>query len=202
MKKITFLFTLLMVCSFTTAQNLSYGPLLGFNAYDVEIDGPVSGGSGFSRLNFGGFIDYRLNDHLGVKGNLLYSDVTEDNYYVVNGNVIEGYLFDQSRIKTLHLHTLLKFDVNKSYNKGFYLIGGFRATNVLDAKFDGEKNDDFYKKTHLGGMLGFGVNFAKHFGFEFIPDVNLTNTLDSDNNKARNFGMFINLTANIDSMIK
>ena len=184
------------------AQDLSYGAILCFNAYDIEVDGPINAGAGYSGLNFGGFVDYKLNESFGIRGNIIYSSIKEDNYYVLEGNQVTGYLFDESEIKSLQIHTLLRYDVNKEYNKGFYLISGFRMTNILNAKFDGQKNDDFYKKVNFGGMLGFGVNFAKHFGIEFIPEVNLTNTIDSKNNKAKNFGGFINLTVNLESIIK
>lgn len=201
MKKITFIGLLFMIFNYSTAQNLSYGAILGFNAYDIEVDGPINAGAGYSGLNFGGFLDYQLNSSFGVRGNLIYSSVKEDNYYVKNGNQVTGYLFDESEIKSIQLHTLLRYDVNKEYNKGFYLIGGFRMTNILNAKLDGQENDDFYKKMNFGGMIGFGVNFAKHFGFEFIPEINLTNTLDSEINKSKNIGGYVNLTVNLESIL-
>lgn len=192
---------LFMIFTYSNAQKVSYGAILGFNAYDLEIDGPINASAGYSGLNFGGFLEYQLNTSFGVRGNLLYNSVKEDYYYIVNGNQGSVVLFDQSEIKSLQLHTLLRYDVNKEYNKGFYLIGGFRMTNILNAKFDGQKNDDFYKKVNFGGMFGFGVNFAKHFGIELIPEVNLTNTIDSENNKSKNFGAYLNLTVNLESII-
>lgn len=190
-----------MIFNYSSAQNLSYGAVLGFNAYDIEIDGPLNAGAGYSGLNFGGFIDYQLNSSFGLRGNLIYTSVKEDNYYAINGNQGTFTLFDESEIKSIQLHTLLRYDVNKEYNKGFYLIGGFRMTNILNAKLDGQENDDFYKKMNFGGMIGFGVNFAKHFGFEFIPEINLTNTLDSEINKSKNIGGYVNLTVNLESIL-
>lgn len=202
MKKIILFTVLFLGFNYTNAQNINYGILLGFNGYDVDIDGPINGGAGYSSLNFGGFIDYKLTESFGVRGNLIYSSVEEDNYYIINGNQVTAYIFDEAKITSLQIHTLLKFDVNKEYNKGFYMLGGFRMTNVLNAEFDGVKNDTFYKKTNFGGMLGFGVHFAKHFGFEFIPEVNLSNTLESKNNKAKNFGAYINITINLASILQ
>ncbi|UGS22064.1 outer membrane beta-barrel protein [Flavobacterium cyclinae] len=201
MKKITLIIIFSFFFNFSNAQNFSYGTILGFNAYDVEINGPINAGAGYSNVNFGGFIDYSLSNSFGIRGNLIYNSVKEDNYYLINGNQVVGYLFKESEIKSLQLHTLLKFDVNKEYNKGFYLIGGFRMTNILNAKFDGQENDNFYKKINFGGIFGFGVNFAKHFGIELLPEVNLTNTIDSENNKSKNFGAYLNLTVNLESII-
>lgn len=201
MKKIIILTFLVLGLNNTNAQKLSYGALLGFNAYDVEIDGPISANSGFSGLNFGGFIEYQLKSNFAVKGNLLYSNVVEDNFITGSTNTFDGRLIDKLKVNTLQIHGLLKYDVNSEYNKGFYLIGGLRMTNVLSAKADGEKIEDFYKKSNFGAMFGFGFNFAKHFGLELVPEINLTNTLDSETNKTRNFGAYLNFTINIESII-
>ncbi|WP_339887002.1 porin family protein [uncultured Flavobacterium sp.] len=201
MKKIILLTFLLFGLNNTNAQDLSYGALLGFNAYDVQIDGPISANSGFSGLNFGGFLEYQLNNNFGVKGNLLYSSVVEDNFITGSTSTFDGKLIDELKVNSLQIHGLLKYDVNSEYNKGFYLIGGFRMTNVLSAKADGEETEGFYKKSNFGAMLGFGVNFAHHFGLELLPEINLTNTLDSETNKTRNFGGYINFTINLESII-
>ncbi|RZK05671.1 MAG: hypothetical protein EOO46_15715, partial [Flavobacterium sp.] len=129
MKKITFLFLLFSGFNTAIAQELSYGALLGYNAYDVEIVGPLIAGSGQSGLNIGGFVDYSLNSSFGVRGNLIYSSIEETHYGVIQGNTLYPY-FDVSNIKTLQVQALLRYDVNKEYNKGFYLTGGFRMNNV------------------------------------------------------------------------
>ncbi|MGM8361274.1 porin family protein [Flavobacterium sp. ARAG 55.4] len=201
MKKITFIIFFLTIFNHSKAQNISYGAILGMNGYDVEIHGPINGGAGYSGLNFGGFLDYQLNKNFGIRGDLIYSSVKEDYYAKYDGNKYAGSIFEESKIKSIEIHTLLKYDVNKEYNKGFYLIGGFRIKNIINAKLDGEKNNDLYRRINLGGMLGCGVNFAKHFGLEFIPEVNLTNTITPENNKARNYGAYINLTVNLESII-
>lgn len=202
MKKITFLILLFSgLNNGAVAQELSYGALLGYNAYDIEINGPISAVNGDSGINIGGFVDYQLNSSFGVRGSLIYSSFHENTYSIKEGYSSFPY-FDEANLKTLQVHALLRYDVNREYNKGFYLTGGFRMTNVLSAKIDGVKDDTFYKKANFGVMLGFGVNFAKHFGIELIPEVNLTNTLDSTDNKARNYGFYTNLTVNLESIFK
>ena len=201
MKKIVLLSFLIFGLNYSNGQNLSYGAILGFNGYDIDIEGPLNAGAGYSGLNFGGFVEYQLNNRFGVKGNLLYNSVTEDNFYVVNNGVTSGNFIDELKVNSLQIHGLLKYDVSKEYNKGFYLLGGFRMKNVLKTKADGEEIEDFYKKSNFGAMFGFGVNFAQHFGLEFIPEVNLSNTIDSDANKAKNFGAYINFTINLESII-
>ena len=194
----SFLFTFISV----SAQNLSYGALLGYNGYDIEIDGPAFSGGAISSLNFGGFGEFKLNNRLGLRANLIYSKVQEDDYYaLIRGQGYAKFL-DKIELNTLQIHSLIKLDVRKDYNKGFYLIGGFRMTHILNAKSDGDEVDGFYKDSNYGVMFGFGVNFAKHFGLELIPETNITNTLDSDNKKAKNFGAYANLTINLASIFK
>lgn len=202
MKKITLIIMFLMIFNNSAAQNLSYGAILGFNAYDINIGGPINDGSGHSGLNFGGFLDYQINSSLGVRGNLIYNNIKETEHYVVIRNQVTSYLFDKAEIQAIQIQTLLKYDVNNDYNKGFYLIGGFRMTNILNVKLDGQKNDDFYKRASFGAMLGFGCNFAKHFGIELIPEVNLTNPINSEENRSKNIGGYLNLTVNLESIIK
>lgn len=201
MKKIILFLLVIGGSTKVMAQELGYGVLLGFNAYDVEIDGPISASSGDSGMNIGGFADYQLNSSFGVRGNLMYTSVEESHYTIEEGGSVY-YTFSAFNLKTLQLHALARYDVNKEYNKGFYITGGLRMTNILSAKGDGEQINDFYKKVNLGAMLGFGVNFAKHFGIEFIPEVNVTNTLDSKENKARNYGFYANLTVNVESLLR
>lgn len=191
---------LLFALNNMNSQNFNYGVLLGYNGYDIEIDGPLNSGGAVSSINTGGFIDYKLNSRLGIRANLIYSKVQEDAYYIVSQGQGYGKFLDKIELKTLQIHTLLKLDVRKDYNKGFYLISGFRMTNILDAKSDGNEIDDFYKNSNFGFMFGFGVNFAKHFGIELIPETNITNTLDVKNNSAKNYGAYANLTINLSSI--
>ena len=202
MKKNILIIMLFFIFNYSKAQNFSYGAILGYNGYDVEVDGPIYAGNGFSGLNFGGFVEYKINHSFGVRGNLIYSNLHEGKYAILNGNQLIGTLFEKSEIKSIQFHTLLKFDVDRRYDKGFYLIGGFRLTNNVDVKIDGNTNDSFYRKMNLGGMFGFGLNFAKYFGLELIPEVNLTNTIDSEINKSENYGAYLNLTVNIEEMLK
>jgi hypothetical protein len=202
MKKTLLLTAILFTLNTMNAQNLNYGVLLGYSGYDIEIDGPAFSGGAFSSLNIGGFGEYKLNNRLGIRGNIIYSKVQEDDYYaLVLGKGYAKFL-DKIELNTLQIHTLLKLDVRKDYNKGFYLIGGFRMTHILNAKSDGDEIDGFYKDSNFGVMFGFGVNFAKYFGLELIPETNITNTLDSDNKTAKNFGAYANLTINLASIFK
>ena len=182
------------------SQNLNYGILIGGNVYDIEIDGPINGGTANSDINLGLFGEYILNKSFGLKLYGIYNSTNENQGYDFNKI---GRVFDKVRLKTLQVHLLNKFDVNKEYNKGFYLTGGLRLTSILDenASNDKELLDGFYKKSSLGILLGFGVNFSKYFSIELLADRNLTNTIDNENNTAKNYGIYANLLFDISSLI-
>lgn len=182
------------------SQDFNYGLLIGGNFYDIEIDGPISGGSANSDINLGLFGEYIMNENFGLKLYGIYNTTNEVASYDIP-NV--GRAFDGVRLKTLQAHLLTKFDVNKEYNKGFNLTGGFRLTSILDksARDDQELLDDFYKKSNVGVLLGLGINFSKSLSIEVLADRNLTNTLDSENNTAKNYGFYLNLLFDISTLI-
>jgi hypothetical protein len=200
MKKIILFVTLFVGINYTNAQNLNYGVLVGINAYGIETNSNLTNASGFDGKNIGGFVDYQLNTHFGIRGNLVYNWVKE-NSYRLRTDKAPIIISNESVIKSVQFHALLKYDVNKVYNKGFYLIGGFRMTNIIDAKIDNQEDNNFYKRTNFAAMLGFGVNFAKHFGLELIPEINLTNTINFDEYKTKNSGAYLNFTVNLATII-
>lgn len=193
---------LFLISISVVSQDLRYGVLLGANFYDIEIDGPLIAGSANSPLNIGGFVDYKIANRYGLKAHLIYNTTSEGSYVYYGSNDVQKF-FDSAKLKTLQLHSLFKYDVKNDYNKGFYLLGGFRMTNVLDAKSD--KNEDlrdFYNKVNLGYMFGFGTTFLKNFSFELVGDRSMTNTVDFENNKSRNWGCYANLLFNLEPLFK
>ena len=182
------------------SQDFNYGLLIGGNLYDIEIEGPISGGSANSDINLGLFGEYVLNENFGLKLYGIYNSTTERHGYDLDGY---GRIFNKVKLKTFQAHLLTKFDVNKEYGKGFYLTGGFRLTSIIDKKAseDQELLDDFYKDMNIGALLGFGVDFSKSLSIELVADRNLTNTLDNDDYTAKNYGFYLNLLFDINSLI-
>lgn len=200
MKKINLLLLLVVATLTAQAQQFSFGPVVGFNAYDIEIEGPIVGGSAVSGLNLGGYADYQLNKRFGVRGMLTYNTLKENEYAYFDSNQYDV-LFNDAELKTLQLHGLLRLDVAGEYNKGFYVAGGFRMVNVLSAKTDSQDVAAFYKKSNFGGLLGFGVTIARNFGIELLADGTLGSTLESGD-KAKNYGVYVNLTANLQRLFE
>jgi len=202
MKENFYLLIIIFIPFLSNAQELSFGPLIGFNSYNIEIDGPLNAEGGNSSLNFGGFIDYNFKGNVGVKANILYNSVSENGYNIVENGIGSDFIFDDVKYNAIQLQALLKYDVKNNYNKGFYLLGGIRMSSILNAESNGEDVKEFYKSPNFGVMLGLGINFLKNFGLELIPEYSISSSIDSDNNKSKNFGAYLNLTYNLKSIIK
>jgi hypothetical protein len=200
MKKIIVGLLFLVSCS-VTSQNLRYGFVTGANFYDIEIKGALIANSGGSYFNFGGFVDYKLNDRFGVKANLIYTNTEENGYFKIINNQFTPLTFSDAKLKTLQLHPVFKFDVRNDYSKGFHFLGGFRTTYVLDAKSDkNQELDDFYHKVNFGGLMGFGTTFLKNFSIELVGDFDITNTVTMNNSKTKNTGAYFNLLYNLEPL--
>ncbi len=128
----------------------------------------------------------------------MYRNQTE-NHYPITKPYPEFY--QKNKPKTLQPHALTKFDINKDYNKGFYLAGGLRNTFVLNAKSNAVDVKDFYKSSNFGAMLGFGVAFSKVTSIELLFEKNITNTLNVENNLTQNYGFYANLLINLEPSI-
>ncbi|AWI25855.1 outer membrane beta-barrel protein [Flavobacterium pallidum] len=200
MKKV-FLLSVLF-CSVTGfSQKMRYGALMGMNAYDIEVSGPLIAGGGLSGLNVGGFMDYQFSTHCGLKVNMIFNQTTETDYGPLESGTFYE-LFDEAKLTTLQFQPLIKFDVNKVYAKGFYLQGGFNMVNVLSAKDDeGTSVKSFYNSSSISGMFGFGVTFLKHYSFELMGSYSLTNTIGYPESKAKNIGAYTNLVIDIESFL-
>lgn len=185
MMKNTFLLILLVCMTQSTlkAQELTYGFLLGANAKDIEVDGAgLNAGGAYSAFNYsgfpadiGGYVDYGFDESFGFKANLFYGRTIHE-YTLDPGLTKLNLLVDQ-----ITLQPLLKYDVNKEYGKGFYLLAGPRisfvlSTKVVDSNIDDA--DDFYKGSNFGAGIGFGFTFSKTIGFEMMGDYGLSNLID------------------------
>ncbi|WP_179348556.1 porin family protein [Winogradskyella pacifica] len=200
MKKLLLLPIIFLATLSSQSQELTYGFVTGVNLYDIETQGGsfVNNESAIS-YNFGGFLDYQLNDSFGLKGNLIYSAANEMSY-VTRAGYVYSEPFD-IKVKSLQFIPHLKFDFNKEYNKGFYLFIGPRISFVLGSKDeDGNKIENFYKATNFGAQLGFGFHFLKHFALEIVGDYGLSDTLDN-NTETQTGGGYINLNINIESIL-
>ncbi len=197
MKKLILLATILLSSIGIHAQDLTYGATFGTAFYDIDGDQGVFSSGELSKIpiNLGGHINYKLNNHYGIKTALTLSFAEED--YDLRS------LINKLAIKktTLNLTPHFKFDTNGNYNKGFYLLAGPRLSFILSSKSDdGDSLDDFYKSTAFGIQFGFGMDFLDHFSVELIGDYGLSDYLDFEEN-TNVAGAYLNLNVNLESLI-
>lgn len=209
MKKIVaFAVFLVLTISGLSAQSISYGIMLGANFNNIEIDGEgLRGGASHSAfkepgvpIDLGGYVDFQLNESMGIKANVFYSKTLADYTLGRLGYTSERVDWVTSSVE---VQPLFKYDVNKSYGKGFYLLAGPRLAFVFDQK-DVRNNlegDDFYKSVNFGANLGFGFTVSELIGFEITGNYGLSNLIDSSHFESTTAGAYANLYFNLDKLI-
>ena len=185
------------------SQKLKYGLYLGFNAYDIEIEGPYSASGATSKTNIGVFADYQLNNRFGIKSNIFLNKTTETNYSVSTDVGYFSGIFGDVTYSSFQFQGLSKFDVRKNYDSGFYLLAGFRFSQIGNIKFEEnqELEDELLKKSNFGALLGFGTSITKYANFEILADRNISNPFKLTDDKSKNLGVYFNLNINISSFL-
>jgi hypothetical protein len=198
MKKI--LYAILLITSCATAQNTHFGVQLTNESYDIEAGGDLNGGYGQSRLLFGGFADHKLNESFGVKGSVSFGHLAETHYEFINSGTATA-VFSEAELNVLQIQGLLKFDVNSSYRKGFYLAAGLRMNNISGVEIDDAPGleDSFYRNSNFAMLGGFGTVIVKHFSLDFLFDYGFTSTLEGPNT-ASTIGGIVNLNIDFSSL--
>ncbi|QHI38552.1 hypothetical protein IMCC3317_39450 [Kordia antarctica] len=194
MKRIVFIITIIF-CLQSKAQDVSYGISVGTNVYSLLTDSNVSfNPSGsysipeYAGLHVGVYGDYQLNDHFGIVADIAYEKRT------IN-------IDPRTKLSYISLSPKLKFDINGSYNQGFYLKSGLRYAILTAAETTtGVDVKEGYKNGAFSLNLGVGTNFSKFLGLELIFDYSLTNAFDADV-KSKMFGAYAMLTVDIEKLI-
>lgn len=182
-----------------TAQNITYGVLVGGHIYDIitpKADKGFRGYKGYTIFNRGGlpgdigiFLDAKINESLGIKTNIFHSQSYDEygdrNRLYGNGDYV---------VSSIQIQPALKIDANKQYGKGFYFLTGLRLNYILKTTYDrdDENISGIYKKTNYGIQGGFGFMFSRLIGFEVRGDVGISNMLDSSKRSARTNGAYGN----------
>lgn len=194
MKRLLFIIVILF-CLHVKAQELSYGISAGTNVYAMLTERDVSfnpNGSysipEYAGLYVGIYGNYKLNEHFGMVMDLAYEKRTID-------------IIPRTKLSYISLSPKLKFDVNGSYNQGFYLKSGFRYAILTGAETtDGVDVTEGYKKGIFSLNAGLGTNFFKFLGLELIFDYSLSNAFDADI-RSKLFGATVLLTVDVDKFI-
>jgi hypothetical protein len=192
----------LTISSETYSQNPSYGLILGINSTNIESSSGTwlfsEDTSGLDGYNFGIYLDIPLNNKFGIKSYLTYNNEIEEYNRII---FVEQYNFD-SRVKSIQFSTLLKYHLKKEYNKGIYIMGGPRVTHILETSSIWNGVEDFYENYNFGFQLGIGFTLYKFINTELIGDYGFSNILNIESLEAKSYNLKLNLSINIENLIK
>lgn len=178
----------------------SYGIDFGLNIYDIEAKGKLSGGSGISFINIGGFLDVKLTDRFGVKTKLIFSKIKEDGYSInIGGSTVEPFATNII-LNNIQLQSLLKFHFNQNYGTDVYLIAGPKLMYVYDieSEFSKIEINELYNRLNLFLLLGFSLPLNTTMNLEFLLDYGITNLLKFGDNRSQNIGGVLSLSIDVD----
>jgi hypothetical protein len=156
MKKHTFKFIVLMLLAgnLATAQNLSFGPMVGLNVTSLSGKTNVSSKAG---LLAGGFFNYSSKNWFGLGVQFLYNQM---------GAKLDAPA-EEINLNYLQVPVLFTYYLSGQNTPGSFrpkLFAGPHVNFLLNAKNkvgnDLNPNSTFYKDTELGVTLGGGFNYA------------------------------------------
>ncbi|PTX63533.1 outer membrane protein with beta-barrel domain [Kordia periserrulae] len=190
--------TAFLCCLHVKAQeNLSYGVSVGTNVYSMLTDRNTSFNSNgsfsipeYAGLYIGAYGNYQLNNHFGVVADVAYEQRTID-------------IVPRVKLSFISISPKVKFDVNGSYNQGFYLKSGLRYSMLTTAETSDGGIDvkEAYKNGLFSLNFGMGTDFANILGLELIFDYSLADAFDVDV-KSKLLGAYALLTVDIEKLIK
>jgi opacity protein-like surface antigen len=192
MKKIT-LCLIILFSTFSKAQNLSYGVLIGGNFYQSNNNGSsnqfASDGNPFA-LNLGGYLEYNFNENIGIK-----TEVTFNKKELKYEDSIDFGL------NFIDISPNFKYDFGNEYRKGFYMLIGPRFSFLTKTEVEGSETDDILNKTNIGLQLGLGQRIFKFIDIQGKFDYGITPFFENGNNKSKFFGTYISLNVDLEKMI-
>lgn len=196
MKKHTFKFIVLFLLAghLGTAQNLSFGPMVGLNVTSLSGKANTSSKAG---LLAGGFFNYSSKNWFGVGVQFLYNQM---------GAKLDAPA-EEINLNYLQVPVLFTYYFSGENKPGSFrpkLFAGPHANFLLNAKNkdgnDLNPNSLYYKNTELGVTLGGGFNYALQNQMWINVDarygIGLTDATQAPNTNITNrgFGLTVGLS--------
>lgn len=201
MKKTIILVSLFLAFSTSKAQEISYGLVLGGEAF---MSANNSGGVRFSVkksfiTNFGGYAEYNFNNKIGIKTELTFNKKQVTYHYFVF-DIPQKQAFDLSFFE---ISPSLKYDFGDEYRRGFYMLIGPKVSFITTVTADTEDAKKIFNTTNIGAHLGFGQRIAKIADLQLKLDYEITPFFETTKDRQSNFaGAYISLNIDIESIIK
>ena len=179
------------------SQQISYG-LVGnssFKYLETKNEKPIHPAAGSQDVLFkiGAYGEYIFNNKLGVKLNFLFGNI-KDKYHVgLERTTIATY-----ESSVIEVDALFKYSINKSYNKGTYIILGGKIVFI-----EKNKNNEFdnpYNSSNLGIMIGLGKNIFRHFQIDLTAFQSVGKYLDIEQDNSY-YSAQLNLSIDLESIL-
>lgn len=199
MKKAFFITFLFLVSNLTKAQNISYGPTIGYSFYEI---GNNNGRNQFvtdenKAINFGAYLEYQFTDNLGLKTELIFNK--KEAYY---GSLSFSIPQDKFNFSFVEINPNVKYDFGKEYRKGFYMLLGPKISFLTKVILDNEDVKDDFETFIYGAQLGFGYRVFRFIDLQTKIEYDIAPFIKFENDrKSQFFGANISLNLDLERLI-
>lgn len=199
MKKAFFITFLFLVSNLIKAQNISYGPTIGYSFYEI---GNNNGRNQFvtdenKTINFGAYLEYQFTDNLGLKTELIFNK-KEAYYRSLSFSIPQ----DKFNFSFVEINPNLKYDFGKEYRRGFYMLLGPKISFLTKVILDNEDVKDDFETFIYGAQLGFGYRVFNFIDLQTKIEYDIAPFIKFENDrKSQFFGANISLNLDLERLI-
>jgi hypothetical protein len=184
-------FSFLLIFIFGTAQDFSYGVVVGNSFYSIANNNGTNSfqtESTYTSFAYGGYGEFNFTQNMGVKMDVLFSR----NMFIYHPNKQEF------TMKLVAVSPNFKYDFGEVYYKGFYMLAGPKFSFATSVESDGEEVNDDFNTFLFGAQLGFGWRILNYIDFQTKLEMDLTPFYKFENgNKSNFFGAIISVNVDL-----
>lgn len=184
----------------TTAQEISYGPVLGVNIYSASNNNDkhpfrISDSKIFVS-NLGAYLEYNFTENLGIKSEFTVNKKTLE--YLPKSVYITVI---PVTINVIDIAPSIKYDFGQEYRKGFYMTLGPKVAFLTKVVSEGEDVSSDFEKNTFGAQLGLGQRMFKFIDLQAKFDYEFTPFFKVENYKSKFIGVYVSLNVDIERLI-
>jgi hypothetical protein len=182
-------FTILFTINIMSAQELSYGVVLGNSFYAIANNNGTNNMEveDSSIFIIGGYGEYNITDNIGIKTDILY----ERKSFFYNP------IMQPFQMNVVSLAPSFKYDFGKEYREGFYLLIGPKLSFVTSVESEGEDVKDSFETFNFGTQLGFSYRVLTFVDLQTKIEYDVSPFFKLENGRKSNFFGAV-FSANID----
>ena len=153
-----------------------------------------SGSEEFAVLNLGGYVEYQLNQNMGIK-----TEATFNRKTFAKGLSNQA-LNELYTLNYVDVNPMFKYDFGSEYRQGFYMVLGPKFGILTNAKVDAPQNQDAntddFKTVYVNLDFGIGWRILKIMDVQGKVDYGLSPFYKDQYNGCKIFGGY--LSVNVD----